>query len=248
MSSIAAQGTEPDPQPSPQSGAQRAAARRTPLTGDRVLQTAVDLADASGISALTIRRLAEQLGVEAMSIYYHVANKEAILDGVVDLVFREIEQEVGGFEVPESNVSWKDSLRQRILGARTVMLRHPWIPAVLDTRAGIGFTQARYINLVVGTLRSGGFSYDLIHHAMHALGSRMFGFTQELGDDNNAGGDDNLAQLAEHVPHLASMLAVVAHTDPASTLGWCDDQFEFEFGLDIVLDGLERARQREPQG
>ncbi|WP_157157055.1 MULTISPECIES: TetR/AcrR family transcriptional regulator C-terminal domain-containing protein [unclassified Diaminobutyricimonas] len=239
MSSIAARGTEPVPQPDEQP-----AARRNPLTRERVLQTAVDLADASGISALTIRRIAEQLGVEAMSLYYHVANKEAILDGVVDLIFGEIEQEVGGFTVPAADGSWKAALRERILGARTVMLRHPWIPSVLDTRANIGFTQARYIDSVVGTLHSGGFSYDLIHHAMHALGSRMFGFTQELGDDNNAGGDD-LAQLAEHVPHLASMLAVVAHTDPESTLGWCDDQFEFEFGLDIVLDGLDRARQRE---
>ena len=223
---------------------EQSATRRTPLTRDRVLQTAVDLADASGISALTLRGIGERLGVEAMSLYYHVANKEAILDGVVDLIFREIEQEVGGFAVPESDDSWKAALRERILGARTVMLRHPWIPSVLDTRANIGFTQARYVDSVVGTLRSGGFSYDLIHHAMHALGSRMFGFTQELGDDNNAGGDE-LAQLAEHVPHLANMLAVVAHTDPESTLGWCDDQFEFEFGLDIVLDGLDRARQRE---
>ncbi|GAA1805156.1 TetR/AcrR family transcriptional regulator C-terminal domain-containing protein [Agromyces neolithicus] len=224
--------------------AEQGAARRTPLTRDRVLQTALELADTSGIASLTIRRLAEHLGVEAMSLYYHVANKEAILDGVVDLVFREIEQVVGGFEVPESDAAWKASLRARILGARRVMLRHPWAPAVMDTRADLGLTQARYVDSVVGTLRSGGFSYDLVHHSMHALGSRMFGFTQELGDDNASSGGD-LAQLAEHVPHLANMLAVVAHTDADSTLGWCDDQFEFEFGLDIVLDGLERAQRRD---
>jgi len=233
MSSIAEQSAAQGPPP------------RTPLTRERVLQTALDLADTSGIASLTIRRIAEQVGVEAMSLYYHVANKEAILDGVVDLVFREIEQVVGGFEVPESDDAWKASLRARILGARTVMLRHPWAPAVMDTRAGLGLTQARYVDSVVGTLRSGGFSYDLIHHSMHALGSRMFGFTQELGDDNDASGGDEMAQLAEFVPHLASMLAVVAHTDPDSTLGWCDDQFEFEFGLDIVLDGLERVQRRE---
>ena len=242
MSSITEQSSEPGAQPA---ATQQAAARRTPLTRDRVLQTAVDLADAGGISALTIRGLAEQVGVEAMSLYYHVANKEAILDGVVDLVFREIEQVVGGFEVPESDDGWKASLRERILGARTVMLRHPWAPAVMDTRTGLGLTQARYVDSVVGTLRAGGFSYDLVHHSMHALGSRMFGFTQELGDDNDTSGSDDLAQLAEHVPHLVGMLAVVAHTDPESTLGWCDDQFEFEFGLDIVLDGLERAQRRE---
>ena len=101
---------------------------------------------------------------------------------------------------------------------------------------------ARYVDSVVGTLRSGGFSYDLIHHSMHALGSRMFGFSQELGDDDgdDSSGGDEMAQMAALVPHLAEMLAVVAHDDPDSTLGWCDDQFEFEFGLDIVLDGLER--------
>jgi len=130
-----------------------------------------------------------------------------------------------------------------------VMLRHPWAPGVMDSRNGLGLTTARYVDSVVGTLRSGGLSYDLIHHAMHALGSRMYGFSQELGEEGGDSGDsDALAQMAEHVPHLAAMLSVVAHDDPDSTLGWCDDQFEFEFGLDILLDGLERARRREAEG
>ena len=127
------------------------------------------------------------------------------------------------------------------------MLRHPWAPAVLDSRTGLGLTTARYVDSVVGTLRSGGLSYDLIHHSMHALGSRMYGFTQELGEsDGDAGpGDaDELAQMAAMVPHLAEMLSVVRHDDPDSTLGWCDDQFEFEFGLDLILDGIERAAVR----
>jgi hypothetical protein len=130
-----------------------------------------------------------------------------------------------------------------------VMLRHPWAPGVMDSRSGLGFTTARYVDSVVGTLRSGGFSYDLIHHSMHALGSRMFGFSQELGEedggDAGAGDSEQLQQMAAQVPHLAVMLSVVRHDDPDSTLGWCDDQFEFEFGLDLLLDGLERARQRE---
>jgi AcrR family transcriptional regulator len=194
-----------------------------------------------------MRRLAEQLRVEAMSLYYHVPNKEAILDGVIDLVFREIADEAGGFEVPQSDASWKSSLRRRILAARRVMLRHPWAPGVLDSRSGMGLAQARFVDSVVGTLRSGGLSYDLIHHAMHALGSRMFGFSQELGEEDGSGSAE-LEQLADQVPHLVGMLAEVAHDDPDSTLGWCDDQFEFEFGLDLILDGLERFGQREAEG
>ena len=220
--------------------------RRAPLTRDRVLRTAVDLADSGGIDALTIRRLGEQLGVEAMSVYHHVANKEAILDGVVDLVFGEVEDALGGFAVPGRDAEWKAALRARILAARQVMLRHPWLPGVMDSRQGLGLTTARYVDSVVGTLRSGGLSYDLIHHAMHALGSRMFGFSQELGESGGDGqGDpDELAQMAAQVPHLAEMLSVVRHDDPESTLGWCDDQFEFEFGLDLILDGIERAGRR----
>lgn len=229
--------------------AERGAERRTPLTRERVLQTAVDLADAGGIDALTIRRLAEQLGVEPMSLYYHVPNKEAILDGIVDLVFAEVEAATGGFHVPDADAAWKASLRARILAARGVMLRHPWAPGVMDSRNGLGLTTARYVDSVVGTLRSGGFSYDLIHHSMHALGSRMFGFSQELGEEDGgdaaSGDSEQLQQMAAQVPHLAAMLSVVRHDDPDSTLGWCDDQFEFEFGLDLLLDGLERARQRE---
>lgn len=231
MSSTAEQGTE----------------RRAPLTRDRVLRTAVDVADTAGIDALTIRRLAERLGVEPMSLYYHVANKEAILDGIVDLVFQEIEEAVGGFAVAETDAAWKATLRARILAARAVMLRHPWAPGVMDTRAGLGLTQARYVDAVVGTLRSGGLSFDLIHHAMHALGSRAYGFSQELGEgdgDDDSTDSSALEQMAAHVPHLAEMLSVVRHDDPDSTLGWCDDQFEFEFGLDIILDGLERHARR----
>jgi AcrR family transcriptional regulator len=230
------------------STAERNAERRAPLTRERVLRTAVELADTAGIEGLTVRRLAELLGVEAMSLYHHVAGKDAILDGVVDLVFREIEESVGGFAVAEADAAWQASLRARILGARTVMLRHPWAPGVMDTRGTLGLTQARYVDSVIGTLHAGGFSYDLIHHAMHALGSRMFGFSQELGmsDDDTTADNAELDAMAEHVPHLAGMLAVVAHVDPDSTLGWCDDQFEFEFGLDLILDGLERLRMRQP--
>src|SRR5215218_2760646 len=228
------------------STAERRAERRAPLSRALVLEAAVELADTAGIDALTIRRLAERLGVEPMSIYYHVPNKEAILDGAVEVVFTEIEQTAGGFDVPETDAAWKPSLRARILAARTVMLLHPWAPGVLDSRTDLGLTTARYVDSVVGTLRSGGLSYDLIHHAVHALGSRMFGFSQELGEpDDDSADAAAMEQMAAHVPHLAAMLSVVRHVEPESTLGWCDDQFEFEFGLDLILDGLERLASRQ---
>lgn len=229
-------------------GTTSARPRRAPLTRDRVLRSAIELADGAGIDALTVRRLAVRLGVEAMSLYYHVPNKEAILDGIVELVFAEVEEQVGGFAVPEADAAWQAALRTRILGARQVMLRHPWAPALMDSRSGLAPTTARYVDSVVGTLRSGGLSYDLIHHAMHALGSRMFGFSQELGEGDDSGDDAELEQMAAFVPHLAAMLAVVRHDDPDSTLGWCDDQYEFEFGLDLILDGLERKRALEAAG
>ena len=222
------------------STAERSSGRRTPLTRERVLRTEIELADESGIDAFTMRRLAERLDVEVMSLYYHLPNKEAIFDGVVESVFAEIDQRVGGFDVPETDAGWKSSLRERILGARQVMLEHPWLPGILEGRTQLGLLRARYVDSVIGTLRSGGLSYDLIHHAMHALGSRMFGFSQELVSDDDDGDSDIPEQLAETLPHLVGMLAVVRHDDPASTLGWCDDQFEFEFGLDLILDGLER--------
>lgn len=223
----------------------RSTGARARLTRERVLLAARDLADADGVETLTMRRLAESLGVEAMSLYHHVPNKDAILDGLVELVFTEIEAEVGGFGSTSTPATWRDDLRVRILGARRVLLRHPWLPGLLEARAVLAPTMARYVDGVVGLMRDGGLSYDLVHHALHALGSRMYGFTQELRLDDPDGGAAEIdpAMLAT-VPNLAGMLAEVVHDDPGSTLGWCDDQSEFEFGLDLLLDGLERLGRR----
>ncbi len=220
--------------------------RKVPLNRDRVMAAAVAVADADGIGSLTMRRLAQQLGVEAMSLYYHVANKEEVLDGVVDVVITEINDLVDALE-PHSD--WKLTLRARILTARQVFLRHPWAPNVLESRINMCPPIVLYFDGVLGLLRAGGFSYDLAHHALHALGSRALGFTQELfdpGEGAYSGESDAalLEQMAEQVPHLVGMMLEVAHDDPDSTLGWCDDQTEFEFGLDLILDGLERARAR----
>jgi AcrR family transcriptional regulator len=222
-------------------------AERSPLTRDRVLAAALELADRDGLPALTMRRLADDLGVEAMSIYYHLPSKEAILDGLVEVAFGEIETEVGGFALTATPASWKAALRERILAARRVMLRHPWVPSVMESRSTLGPTMARYIDATVGIMRTGGVSFDLIHHSLHALGSRMYGFTQELrldGDPSDEAAStaspEELELMLGLAPNLAAMLEEVVHDDPDTTLGWCDDQTEFEFGLDILLDGIER--------
>jgi AcrR family transcriptional regulator len=222
---------------------------RDPLTRDRVLRAAVDLADREGIQSLTMRSLARELGAEAMSLYYHVANKEAVLDGVVDVIMDAINEAVGKVEGPPASEDWKTVMRMRILAARQVLLRHRWASRLIETRTAISPTTMRYFDDLLGVLRSGGFSYDLAHHAMHALGSRALGFTQELFEPENADtGDEDLAnamaEMADQFPHLTGMMMEVAHDDPDSTLGWCDDQFEFEFGLDLLLEGLDATRQR----
>jgi AcrR family transcriptional regulator len=220
---------------------------QVPLSRDRVLRAAVGVADAGGIGSLTMRNVAVALGVEAMSLYYHVPSKGAVLDGVVDIIMSEIDEAVNRTGAPSAEDDWKTAMHMRILAARGVMLRHPWAPGVFETRTTTSLAVARYFDAVLGLLRRGGFSYDLAHHALHALGSRALGFAQELFEpDNNGGGDeaaaDMLEQMADQLPYLVEMMTEVAHDDPDSTLGWCDDQVEFEFGLDLILDGLERLR------
>ncbi len=217
---------------------------RVPLSRERVLRGAIALADAQGIEALTMRNLAHELGVEAMSLYYHVANKEALLDGVVDMVISEIAEELGGLDIEPGEQQWRALLRHRILTARRVMLRHPWAPGVIETRTTMTPTLLRYMDTLLGILIEGGFSNDLGHHALHALGSRALGFNQELFAPGSATDEEEgqamLADLAPQLPYIMGMLVEVSHDDEDSTLGWCDDQTEFEFGLDLMLDGLEK--------
>ncbi len=214
---------------------------RTPLSRERIFAAAIELADRVGIGAVTMRNLAQELGVEAMSLYHHVANKEALLDGVVDAVVEEIGQALGGFDIPSGE--WKQSLRHRILTARRVMLRHKWAPAVIETRTTITPTLLRYMDTTLGIMVEGGFSFDLGHHAMHALGSLALGFNQELfvpANQEQAEDTSMIEDLAPQLPYLVAMMADIEHEGPDSTLGWCDDQTEFEFTLDLMLDGLER--------
>ena len=224
-----------------------AKADRIPLSRERVLAAAVALADEAGIEAVSMRKLGQQLGVEAMSLYNHVANKEDILDGMVEAVMEEVSLEREGAD-------WKEMLRNLILRSRANMLKHLWVPSVMETRQEIGIGVMRYFNEVLGILRAGGFSYDLAHHALHALSSRALGFTQELfePEDDQKAEDEVMRALTEmsHViPNIVEMVTQISHTDgPDETLGWCDDQTEFLFALDLLLDGLELKRQAEMAG
>jgi AcrR family transcriptional regulator len=218
---------------------------RVPLTKERVLHAAVGLADQRGIGALTMRNLAHELGVEAMSLYYHVANKDELLAGIVDVVVDEINLVVSQVDASSVETDWKPVVRQRILRAREVLLRHPWAPDVIESRASMSPSVLRYFNALSGLLRKGGFSVDIVHHAMHALGSRALGFSHELfaPDPDGDAEDTDPAVMMEHMaveyPYLTEIIAEASHNGE-KTLGWCDDQVEFEFGLDLLLDGLDR--------
>ena len=223
---------------------------REPLSRERVLAAAVALVDAEGIGALTMRRLAADLGVEAMSLYHHLPGKEALLDGLVDAVVVEIDAAVA--RSGRADGDWRATVRQRFLAARTVMLRHPWAPALFSTRPTIPSGLFAYYEAVLATLIGAGFSYRLAHRAMHAFGSMALGFVQELFSPAAAGGsldvdvtEADLAAMARALPNLWAMVQAEAHAAADPTLGWCDSQTEFEFTLDLLLDGLDRMRGGE---
>jgi AcrR family transcriptional regulator len=221
---------------------------REPLSRERVLQGAVTLADRDGLDAVTMRNLAESLGVEAMSLYYHVENKAALLDGVVDTVIEEIMMAVEEIDGPAPEDDWKSALRLRILAARKVLLRHKWAPHLIEQQNVMSPNIVLYHEGILEIFRRGGFSYDLAHHALHALGSRAIGFAQELFQPDSAEEDGSSAMLQEmaaQFPYIVEMLSEIVHDEEESTIGWCDDQTEFEFGLDLLLDGLETRLEAE---
>jgi AcrR family transcriptional regulator len=212
---------------------------REPLSRKRVLRVAVELADRDGIDGLTMRTLAQELGVVPMALYKHVANKDEMLAGMLDVV-------VGQIELPEPGADWKTAVRERILSARRALLRHPWAYHVLDTSGTPTPAVVTYMDGMIGLFRAGGFSMDLTHHAMHALGSRLLGYTHEMMNDTAELDPETEAALyaamAETHPNIAELIRTVAHDDATVVGPGCDDQFEFEFALDLLLDGLERLR------
>jgi len=216
---------------------------RAPLSRERILAAAVDLADHYGLEALTMRRLASTLDVEAMSLYHHLPGKDVLLDGLVAMVVGEVGQATATLANPGE---WSVALRQRCLAARTVMLRHPWAPALIGTRTTTPPGVYGHYESIVATMVQGGLSYQLAHSAIHALGSMALGFVQELFAPASAGSasvepsEEELAAMLSDLPHLAAMVASEVHDDDGDVLGWCDSQAEFEFTLDLILEGLAR--------
>jgi AcrR family transcriptional regulator len=217
----------------------RDAPPRQPLSRERVVRAAMALADAGGIDALTMRRLGDELGVEAMSLYRHVANKDDLIDGMTDAVFAEI-------ELPSGATDWRTAMRERAVSVRAALSRHPWATPLMQSRTSPGPATMRHHDTVIGTLRTAGFSVALTAHAFSALDSYIYGFAQqqrslpfETGEQTAELAEAILAQFpAEAYPHLAEL--TVQHVlQPGYDYG-----DEFEFGLDLVLDGLERARTR----
>ena len=216
---------------------------REPLTRERILAAAVALADEGGVEALSMRRLAQELGVVPMALYNHVAGKDELLDGVIDVVVSEIDPPIEGAQ-------WKTTMRERILSARRALLRHPWATSVLESRGEPTPTVIGYMNSMMGVFLDGGFSVDLMHHAMHVMGSRILGFSQELFDDTASMPEEEAAQMwmqmAEYYPNIAKLIPVAVGTHEGPVVGGgCDDQFEFEFALDLMLEGLERLRRND---
>jgi AcrR family transcriptional regulator len=210
------------------------------LSRERVLLTAIRLADDAGIERLTMRRLGEELGVEAMSLYNHVSNKEDLLHGMIDAVFAEI-------ELPSHSDDWKTALRKRSLSVREVLARHPWANGLMDSGTNPGPATLRHHDRVLGTLRSGGFSLAMTAHAFSALDSYIYGFAKqekalpfESPEEAAAVAQAMLAHLpASEYPYLFELTAEHVLQSDYSYAS------EFTFGLDLLLDALENARDSE---
>jgi AcrR family transcriptional regulator len=209
---------------------------RPRLSRERVLRAAVSVADAGGIAALTIRSLAAELGVKPMSVYHHVANKDEILDGIVDIVFSEM-------ELPTADGDWRSELQRRASSARKVLRAHPWAIGLLESRTSPGPATLRHHDAVLGTLRAAGFSREMTAHGYALLDSYTYGFAlQEAGLPFE--GPETVADVAQPMmerfatgeyPHLVEM-ATEYYLQPGYDFG-----DEFEFGLNLILDGLARS-------
>ena len=218
----------------------RTAARprgRLPLTRERVLDTALRLADQGGLEALSMRKLGQALGVEAMALYYHFANKERVLDGIVDLVFGEI-------DVPAVGADWKTAMRGRAISVRDALARHRWAIGLMESRTNPGPANLRHHDAVIGCLRAAGFDIAMAAHAYSALDAYIYGFAltkMNLPFETTT----DIAEMAETMlepfplreyPNLADFI-----TEHAMKPGY-DFADEFEYGLDVILDGLDRAQ------
>lgn len=210
--------------------------QRSPLSRESVLLAAIAFADKEGLSSLSMRALGGVLGVQAMSLYNHVANKEDLLDGMVDRVVAEI-------GVPTLEEDWKDAMRKRAISAHRVLLRHPWACSLLMSRVNVGPAMLRYIDATVGCLCAAGFSLPMADHAWNALDSFIYGFTlQKLNfpfepQEYSKVAAGYLPSLsAEKYPTMWALTAAVAG-------GHHNGLHDLEFGLELIVEGLERRRE-----
>jgi AcrR family transcriptional regulator len=210
---------------------------RVPLNRERVFRAAVAVANERGVESLTMRAVGEQLGVEAMSLYHHVANKDELLDGMVEVVFSEI-------ELPTTDIDWKTAMRRRAISTREALARHRWAIGLLQSRTSPGPANFRLVNAVLGCLREAGFSVENAVHAYSAQDAYIYGFALQektLPVDSPAelaGAAEKMRRRfsADEYPHIAETI-----TEQVTKPGY-DFADEFEFGLDLILDGLERLR------
>ena len=211
----------------------RAADTFLPLSRERVLQAGIQLADQEGSDALSMRKLAQQLGVKAMSLYNHVANKDDLIDGMVDIVASEI-------AVPNVEVDWKTAMRKRALSAHQVLLRHPWATMAIVSRANVGPAMLRYVDATLGCLVKAGFSFEMADHIWNAIDSHIYGFTlQKLNFPFEE------ADYVDAAKQYVSMLPVKKYPYLNQLThhvmdGRYNGIHDFEFGLDLLLDSLER--------
>jgi AcrR family transcriptional regulator len=210
-------------------------AQRTPLSRDRVLHAAMKLADEGGIKAVSMRKIAQELGVEAMSLYNHVASKDEIVDGIVDLVATEI-------DLAPTGDDWKEAMRRRVISAHEVLLKHPWACSLWMSSETLGGPRMRYADAVLRGFREGGFPEELTYHAFHVIQSHIMGFTMyvasfefDVEDLERLAAEFLETFPADEYPDLADHIR--QHAEPGD-----EHEGTFEFGLDLVLDGLERLR------
>ncbi len=216
--------------------------RESPLSRPQVLAAGVVLADRDGLAALSMRHLSAELGVVPMALYKHVADKDDLVAGMIDLV-------VAGYATPPPGLEWREGVRQRVLAARDALLEHPWLRPAIEAASQRTSAVLGHMDAVAGEFAAGGLSYDLVHHAMHALGHRIWGFSPEAFSSPpapsvprpaapaDAEQEAMMAAIAQRFPHIAAIALDAATRNP---LGGCDEQFEFEFTLDLLLESVAR--------
>jgi AcrR family transcriptional regulator len=212
--------------------------RRTPLNRDRIVRAAVEHADETGLESFSMRGLAPALGVVPMALYKHVRNKEELLDGMVDVVFSEIED-------PSTGGDWKADMRRRAISAREALKRHPWAIGLMESRMAPGPANLRHHNAVMGCLREAGFSFEMAVHAYSVQDAYIYGFALQektLPFDTAEESGEAVQAQAESVGEYVEFPYLVEVLSNLPKAGY-DYAAEFEWGLDLILDGLERLRE-----